>query len=120
VERVRIPALIVAAGLLLLASSYLGTAWSRGQADGRDPSPPPPLDVRPVEGWLERSWDARSLEPAVRGTALCEPLGPLRASCTLEVHYEDTAPFRGVRTVTIDVTCERPRARAADCDWFEL
>jgi hypothetical protein len=91
--------------------------WSRGQADGRDPSSPRLLDVRPVEGWLARSWDARNLERTVPHTAACEPLGPLEASCTLEVHYEDRALFPGVRTVTIDVSCRRPRARVSDCDW---
>jgi hypothetical protein len=115
----RIPALIAAAGLLLLASSALGHAWSRGQAGGRDPDSPPLIDVRPIEGWLARSWNGRSLEPAPPGAASCEPTGPLEASCTLDVTYED-GPFPLTRTVTLDVDCRSPRAGAADCDWFEV
>ena len=114
----KIPALILAGVACVFLASAAGRAFDRGDADGRDAASPPLIDVRPIEGWLEASWNARSLEPTVPHSTRCEALGALKASCALEVLYKPG--LFSTRTVALDVSCERARAAAADCYWFEL
>ena len=115
-----IPALILAAAALAFLGSMAGSAWDRGGAGPGEPAGAPMLNVRPINGWLEASYNARGLGTAVKYMDRCVATGPLSATCTMAVLYDTGGPFGDYRTVTLDVSCDDGRARAGDCVWSEL